>query len=372
MVQISLNGADKEEALERHEYKGELPVLFDRIRWRDPVTGRPLEPIILARTPAGVPICGALKVAGTSFGYPIVDCVVRLTPELAHKYQEWLTHMSLEPPEMREGECGVFQPEFTVDSFGWQWHWSNNMRSEADLRMRVVDRFQLDPRELKDLIILDAGAGAGDQSRYLLQHGAEVVSVDLSSAIDVVAGKLRMHPGWIGVQGDVTALPFTDAQFDIVYCEGVIQHTQDSVLSVRELCRVAKAGGRVLASHYVRSAAKTTLRRLRRKVTLGYYNFLRNRLTGLDRYKLMLFTGTVAALSYVPLLGKLLRLSGTALYYDLMPDFKTTWTNTFDFYGKHAFQRFVTPEEFWGYFEDAGNMELILKDIGVVVARKHG
>jgi hypothetical protein len=56
--------------------------LFDRIAWRDPVTGRRLEPRVTARTPAGGPICGARVVSGTSVGFPIVDGVARLTPEL--------------------------------------------------------------------------------------------------------------------------------------------------------------------------------------------------------------------------------------------------------------------------------------------------
>ena len=57
--------------------------LFDTISWRDPLTGAPLEPVIAARTPDGLPICGAMRVAGTSTGYPIVDCLVRLTADAA-------------------------------------------------------------------------------------------------------------------------------------------------------------------------------------------------------------------------------------------------------------------------------------------------
>ena len=50
--------------------------------------------------------------------------------------------------------------------------------------------------------------------------------------------------------------------------------------------------------------------------------------------------------------------------------FKTTWTNTFDCYGNHEFQRFITSEEFWDYFEKRDDIELILKDVGTVVAMK--
>jgi hypothetical protein len=90
----------------------------------------------------------------------------------------------------------------------------------------------------------------------------------------------------------------------------------------------------------------------------------------MERFRLLFVTGLIAALNYVPLVGFLLRKTGTALYYDLMPDFKTTWTNTFDYYGNHAYQRFITPEEFYGYFQHAGGMELVYKQAGNVVARK--
>src|SRR4051812_39001868 len=191
-------------------------ILFDRICWRDPLSGLPLEPIVSARTPAGVPICGALRIAGTNSGYPIVDSVIRLTPESAERHSEWLTPLGLLPPAPSVRENVGFQDESTVSSFGFQWTWNSAMRSEADLRWRVARRFQLEPVEFAGKVVLDAGAGAGDQSRWLLQQGAQVVSIDLSSAIDVVAHKLRLEPCWVGVQGDITALPFTENQFDMV------------------------------------------------------------------------------------------------------------------------------------------------------------
>jgi ubiquinone/menaquinone biosynthesis C-methylase UbiE len=343
--------------------------LFDTLRWRDPISGLPLEPIITARTPSGVPISGAMRIQGTNSGYPIVDCIVRLTPELAEEYKDWLRKYSLEPPAKRREE-GIFQKAATVDSFGWQWTWNSMMRSEADLRMRVIDKFNVEPTLFANRLVLDAGAGAGDQSKFMMSLGAAVVSVDLSSAIEVVARKLRMNSEWVGLQADIMNLPFVGEQFDIVYCEGVIQHTQDSVKTVKELCRVLKAEGLLLAAHYVRQPVNTILGKIKRRITSGYYEFLRNRLSHMERFRLLLVTGILAAFNYTPLVGYLLRKTGSVLYYDLMPDFKTTWTNTFDYYGNHSYQRFVTPEEFYGYFEDAGGMELVYKKTGNVVAKK--
>lgn len=339
--------------------------LFDRIAWRDPVSGRPLEPMVMARTPAGVPVCGALRIEGTSTGYPIVDCVARITPELAVRHRDWLAALGLEPPA-----AGDLQPEATVESFGWQWTWNSEMRTDADLKMRVADRFGIAPDDFRGCVTLDAGAGAGDQSAYILRHGADVVSIDLSSAIDIVARKLRMNPNWVGVQGDITALPFAPGQFDVVYCEGVIQHTRDSVATVRELCRVVRPSGRVLACHYTQRAPSGLLRRMVRRVRMAQYEWLRRRLSSMEQFKLLFVCGVFAALAYLPLLGRFIRWSGLALYYDLMPEFKTTWTNTYDYYGKHAYQRLLVPEAFWSYFDGIADVNVIRRGDGWVVAER--
>lgn len=333
--------------------------LFDRLRWRDPVSGAALEPVVTARTPAGVPVTGGLRLAGSGWGYPIVDCIARTTPELARLMSDWLRLLELEPPP----DSAEFQDETTVESFGFQWSWNSAMRSEADLRWRVAAQFQLDPSFFADKLVLDAGAGAGDQSRWMIERGAHVVSVDLSSAIDIVARKLRLEADWYGVQGDIASLPFEDGQFDVVYCEGVIQHTRDSAATVRELKRMLRPGALVLATHYEKPY------RMRGRIKNMFRNALRKRLTHWDRYKLLLLTGNLAALASLPLLGRALRLSGAAMHYDLMPDFKTTWTNTYDFYGGHRFQRHVTSDEFWSYFERAGELQRVYNSGTRVVAR---
>ena len=343
--------------------------LFDKLSWRDPLSGTPLEPIVSARTPGGVPISGAMRIKGTDTGYPIIDCVARLTPELAAKYHEWLAVYNLRPPETLSGDV-IFQQCSTVDSFGWQWTWNSAMRDQKDLRMRVVDKFGVTPAIFADRLVIDAGAGTGDQSGYILSLGASVVSVDLSDAIEVVARKFRSNPNWLGIQTDIMNLPFQTGQFDIVYCEGVIQHTQDSVKTVRELCRVLKQGGRILAAHYIRRPIQSGMARFKRRFTAAQYDYLRRKLSGMERFKLLFVTGMLAALNYIPLIGFLLRKTGCVLYYDLMPDFKTTWTNTFDYYGNHTYQRFITPAEFDKYFDDAGGMELIYSKAGNVVAKK--
>lgn len=345
--------------------------LFDRIRWRDPLTGRALEPIVLARTPAGVPLAGALRIEGTNSGYPIVDCIARMTPEMAAKHAAWLEPMGLTAPPLSLAPGKTFQEEVTVDSFGFQWSWNAAPRDEADLKHRVAEKFHFTPDGFRGKLAIDAGAGAGDQTGYMLAHGAQVVSIDLSAAIEVVGQKHRLNPNWFGVQGDITNLPFAEDQFEIVYCEGVIQHTRDSYATVCELRRITAPGGRVHAAHYILPAPPPgAIRRLRRRMATGFVNTVRGRFSRMNRYKLLLLTGVLSAISYVPILGWFLRRSGLVLQSPYTPDLLMTWTSTYDIWGGHAYQRYLTPEEFQALFEKAGSMELVERDAGSVVARR--
>ena len=160
-----------------------------------------------------------------------------------------------------------------------------------------------------------------------------------------------------GVQADITALPFQSSQFDVVYCEGVIQHTRDSPGTVRELVRVTREGGRILATHYVRTPPTTLAHKARRRLTSAYYEFLRRRLGGLDRYALLLATGNLPHSATCHFSDACWTRTGTALRYELMPDSRPV-DEHIRYYGQHSFQRFATPEEFFRYFEALGNVDL--------------
>jgi ubiquinone/menaquinone biosynthesis C-methylase UbiE len=320
--------------------------LFDQLPWFDPWSKRTLLPTVAARDFSGRPLSGALVIEGTNLGYPIVHGVPRLTPELAHQYAHWLEMFDLVPPPLPEKTEVNFQDQQSIASFGFQWNWDDEPRTEADLRWRVAERHGLTGKEFQGLDILDAGAGAGDQSRWLLQHGARsVVSVDLSGAIDVAHRKLEKYVNWLGVQGDITALPFSEPCFNYVYCEGVIQHTRDSKLTVAELLRVLAAGGRGVATHYVLPKS------FRSKVQFKIRNTLRKRFSQLEPERLLLLSGVLALATYVPIFGYFFGRT-FAVINPRMPFLKATWSCTYDSYGSHAFQRHIHPDEFRSYFLD--------------------
>jgi SAM-dependent methyltransferase len=94
-------------------------------------------------------------------------------------------------------------------------------------------------------VALDAGCGTGTLSFALARSVAEVVGIDASGeALEVARASAPENVRF--VEGDVTALPFEFASFDITACRGVLHHVRRPELVVSELARVTRLGGRML------------------------------------------------------------------------------------------------------------------------------
>ena len=84
--------------------------------------------------------------------------------------------------------------------------------------------------------VLDVGCGVKPYYPFFEPHASEYVGVDV---VENPAADL---------QGAVESLPVDDASFDLVLCVQVLEHAEDPAQGVRELRRVVKPGGAVLAS----------------------------------------------------------------------------------------------------------------------------
>jgi SAM-dependent methyltransferase len=92
---------------------------------------------------------------------------------------------------------------------------------------------------------LDAGCGMGELAERVRQElGAEVVAVDISPRMV----ELTRARGIDASEADVQALPFDDGSFDCVAAGWLLYHVPDLDRGVRELARVLRPGGRLVAA----------------------------------------------------------------------------------------------------------------------------
>jgi len=93
---------------------------------------------------------------------------------------------------------------------------------------------------------LDVATGGGHTALALAPHVAEVVATDLTAEMLAAAERFIHARGAANVsfrEADATALPFADAEFDLVTCRIAPHHFPDCAQFVRETARVLKPGG---------------------------------------------------------------------------------------------------------------------------------
>jgi SAM-dependent methyltransferase len=98
------------------------------------------------------------------------------------------------------------------------------------------------PRLAPGLDVLDVGCGPGTITADL----AGLVAPGRVVGVDVVAVEGRpTAPNLSFTNGDVYALDYPDASFDVVHAHQVLQHLADPVAGLREMARVCKPNGTI-------------------------------------------------------------------------------------------------------------------------------
>lgn len=97
---------------------------------------------------------------------------------------------------------------------------------------------------------LDLGCGQGNTTRLLAEVLAPAECIGLEYDASLVAhARAHAHnpPSVTFQQGDATQLAFPDGSFDVVFCRFLLIHMSDPVGVLREMLRVARPGGYVVA-----------------------------------------------------------------------------------------------------------------------------
>jgi demethylmenaquinone methyltransferase / 2-methoxy-6-polyprenyl-1,4-benzoquinol methylase len=107
---------------------------------------------------------------------------------------------------------------------------------------------------VRGLRALDLATGTGDIAFALANEGARVVGLDLTPRMIEIARNKRSSasPAAAFLVGDMLALPFPAASFDLVTTGYGLRNVPDLTAAIDEIRRVLKPGGRVLSLDFNR------------------------------------------------------------------------------------------------------------------------
>jgi SAM-dependent methyltransferase len=143
-----------------------------------------------------------------------------------------------------------------TENFGYQWNKFTKTQidksSDSQVsRNRFFAQTGWDKEDLAGTNILEVGSGAGRFSQIVLDHTkANLYSVDYSNAVEANYRNNGPNERLHLYQASIYEMPFAPAQFDKVFCFGVLQHTPDVEKSVKSLLDMAKPGAEVVVDFY--------------------------------------------------------------------------------------------------------------------------
>ena len=144
--------------------------------------------------------------------------------------------------------------EHYAGSFGMQWnrHRQTQLDSHTGLPLSRNRLFQVTGwnQDLTGQTILEAGSGAGRFTEVLAGTGAQILSFDLSTAVEANYANNGHCPNVLIFQANMSAIPVRPHSMDKVLCLGVLQHTPDPAASFRFLTQCVRPGGELAIDVY--------------------------------------------------------------------------------------------------------------------------
>ena len=108
--------------------------------------------------------------------------------------------------------------------------------------------------------MLDIASGDGVLAELLAPHAHRYVCIDTSARVVAAAAERLRHLANVEVrEGDMHALPFDDAQFDLVVLMHALTYAAKPAQAVLEAGRVLRPGGRLLLSSLARHEHRTAV-----------------------------------------------------------------------------------------------------------------
>jgi ubiquinone/menaquinone biosynthesis C-methylase UbiE/DNA-binding transcriptional ArsR family regulator len=136
------------------------------------------------------------------------------------------------------------------DAVGPEWDSLRKVFNDDALRSRALTR--LVPTGLR---VADIGTGTGILAGELARLGLSVIAVDHSPRMLAAARAALDADGVAGVElrsGEASALPIEDGSLDAAFAHMVLHYLPSPADAIREMARVVRPGGVVIAVDFVR------------------------------------------------------------------------------------------------------------------------
>ncbi|HBU69159.1 MAG TPA: hypothetical protein DEE98_02125 [Elusimicrobia bacterium] len=254
-------------------------------------------------------------------------------------------------PRFAAVPSAVKQSPDTVESFGFEWQTHKQPYSREKLKKIVLEQCKLEESFFPGKLILDAGCGAGLQTKFMNELGAEVIGVDLSEAVNSAFENNKSSEKVHIIQADLNNLPLRKKTFDMAYSEGVLHHTPDPKASLYNLMGFVKKGGYIAAGFYFKMD--------RFDIGLSTKDIVRRILSVFPKKFVYYLCWLTVPLNKMPVIKNIMR-DRFILFDPNNPDDKFTWCLNFDFFGLHKYQFYYTEKEVHDMFYNAS---VKLKDI---------
>jgi SAM-dependent methyltransferase len=226
-----------------------------------------------------------------------------------------------------------------VASFGRQWNRYDVARDEEDEAVFAA-KTGSHASDLAGKLVLDAGCGGGRYARLVGRHGARVLGVDLSDAVDKAQSLCADLPNVAIVQADLLNLPLADSAFDFAFSIGVLHHSPDPRRAFAQVARRVKPGGKLAVWLYRQNTPpQEWINSALRAVT-----------TRTSPRLLEPLCAAAGILGSVPLLNKTLN---KVFNFSSHPDWTLRVCDNFDWYAP-KYQSHHTTDELLAWFADEG------------------
>lgn len=260
-------------------------------------------------------------------------------------------------PRFNEAEVSV---NYTK-SFGFQWNkWpfvqfeDNNfgrpMQGHTRRMFETITETNLHDF-IQEQVFCDFGCGSGRFIDLVAGSKNLVIGLDASSAIDAAASRFSENSRVLLCQADVISTPLRTGVIDYVYSIGVLHHTPNPSIGVKEMARVLKHGGSMAVSVYGKNGYyDDDFVRLYRKIFNSLPQLLSQKFATFYSYFVVTLTRPVYKVS---ILRRLLRPLLMYFPHIQLPDFKWSILDTVDSVTP-SYQVGISPYEMYSFMKNAG------------------